>query len=87
MPPKAEVRDVTEAHVRKQLRDGDAVGARQSALSSAGRRSMKLLLGPKMNSLVSVGLKLCVKESTPLRPGRGKEIGESGKFKSLAKLP
>ena len=30
---------------------------------------MKLLLGLKMNSLVSVGLKVCVKENTPLWPG------------------
>src|SRR5690242_13683231 len=57
------------------------------ALSSPGRRSLKLLLGPKMNSLVSVGLKVCVNDNTPLRPGRGNEIGESGKFRVLAKLP
>ena len=48
---------------------------------------MKLLLGPKMNSLVSVGLNVCVKVNTPLRPGRGNEIGASGKLRVLAKLP
>ena len=58
-----------------------------SALSPSGFNSMKLLLGPKMNSLVSVGLKVCVKVNTPLRPGRGKETGANGKFNSLAKLP
>ena len=58
-----------------------------SAPSSDGRRSIVFLLGPKMNSLTRVGLKVWVSVSTPFRPGRGNEIGESGKLRSLAKLP
>jgi hypothetical protein len=51
--------------------------AEASALSVLGFSSIKLLDGPKMNSLVKVALKVCVSQDAAAA-GRGNEIGEKG---------
>src|SRR5262245_3513771 len=54
--------------------------ARREALSFAGTTFIRPALGPKMNSLASVGLNEWKSEIAPLRPGKFALIGASRKL-------